>query len=75
MELSALDDAATKLVLLARTPREDTATVIQGEDVVGAAGKLLDLFEGGNGDGGGLNVVIGIKAQDSVVALNNPVVH
>jgi hypothetical protein len=63
VELSALDDAATKLVL------------IQGEDVVGAAGKLLDLFEGGNGDWGGLNVVIGIKAQDSVVALNNPVVH
>jgi hypothetical protein len=72
VELVALDDAATKLVLLARTPGEDAAAVIQGEDMVGTASQLLDLLEGGDEDGSSLNAVLRIKAQDAVVALLKP---
>lgn len=71
VELVALDNAATELVLLARTPGEDAAAVVQGEDMIGTASQLLDLLEGGDENGGGLNAVLRIKAQDAVVALLN----
>jgi hypothetical protein len=72
VELVALHDAATELVLLARTPGIDAAAVIQGEDMVGTASQLLDLLEGGDENWSGLNAVLRIKAQDAVVALLNP---
>jgi hypothetical protein len=71
VELVALDDAATELVLLARTPGEDAAVVVQGEDMVGTASQLLNLLQGGDEDRSGLNAVLWIKAQDAVVALLN----
>lgn len=69
VQLVALDDAAAELVLLTRTPGEDTAPVVEGEDVVGTTGELLDLLEGRDQDGSGLNPVLRIKPKDAIIAL------
>lgn len=69
VQLVALDDAAAELVLLTRTPREDAAPVVEGEDVVGTTGELLDLLEARDQDGSGLNLVLRIKPKDAIIAL------
>lgn len=69
VQLVALDDAAAELVLLTRTPGEDAAPVVEGEDVVGTTGELLDLLEGRDQDGSGLNPVLRIKPKDAIIAL------
>lgn len=69
METGAFNNAASKLVLLSRTPGEDGTLVVQGQDVVVAANNLLDLLETRNEAWLGLNLVLRVESQDSFVAL------
>lgn len=69
MVLVALDNSAAELVLLPRTPGEDTALFVQSEGVVGPADQVFDLLEAWEQDRGGLHPMRLVEAEDSIVAL------
>jgi len=50
------------LVLLAGSPGEDGAFVVEGEDVVVAADEVGDFFEGREAEGCSLDVGVGCEA-------------
>ena len=70
----ALHDSTTQLVLLSGTPRVNVPLLVQRKYVVGTASQVFDFLEGGNKRRGCLNKIVGVKAENSVVALYQRVI-
>lgn len=74
--LVALNDATAQLVLLATTPSDDVALVVESEHVVGTSGQSLDVLEGGQQHGSGLDLDGLGEAEDTIAGAESaPAVH